>query len=239
MGKFQIKLVRKPFRRNISLYVKPPAEIRVVTSQTTSLQQVQKFVELKESWIESHLLKFKNYKDKFPEKKILQSETFPFLGENLELRFVVTPLKNIFFSQADRFLNLHVPESLWNELKDEDLSEHREALKKFYKREAEKLISERAKLWSAQMDLHPKSLKFKNQKTRWGSCSNRGGVNINWRLIAAPLEIIDYILIHEFCHLEHMNHSQDFWALVGQHAPGYQKAEQWLDTHGRTLDFLL
>ena len=70
----------------------------------------------------------------------------------------------------------------------------------FYKREAENLISDRIKIWSEQMNLRPNTVRFRNQKSRWGSCSSRGSISINWRLIGAPLEVIDYILVHESGH---------------------------------------
>ena len=185
------------------------------------------------------MAQFSELKEKFPEKKIAHAEKFPFLGEELTLRFVPTPLKTVFFSRYDLFLQMHVPEPLWKTLSEDEMQSYFPALKKFYRREAEKLIRERMQIWAAQMQLFPNQVKFKNQKTRWGSCSSRGVININWRLIGAPMDVIDYILVHELAHLAHMNHSGAFWGLVQGTLPEYPKAEVWLKENHGALDFLL
>jgi len=203
------------------------------------MKKIEDFLIQKEKWIEKHLQNFAEHALKFPEKKLVQSETFPFLGEALSLRFVPTPLKSVFFSRHEKYLQLHLPENSWNEVTEADLQHYFPKLQKFYQREAEKLIQERIQIWSNQMQLFPKALNFRNQKSRWGSCTSRGSIQINWRLIGAPLEVIDYILVHELAHLRHMNHSKDFWNLVEEHFPELQKSERWLKENQNTLDFLL
>lgn len=77
---------------------------------------------------------------------------------------------------------------------------------------------------------------IRSQKTRWGSCSSKGGLNFNWRLYLAPPEILDYVVVHELCHLVEMNHSKAFWDLVGSILPDYKEREQWLKDNGSSLD---
>lgn len=79
------------------------------------------------------------------------------------------------------------------------------------------------------------SITIRDQKTRWGSCSGRGTLSFNWRLILAPPEILDYVVVHELCHLTHMNHSREFWALVGSVIPDYKVRRKWLKENGHTL----
>ncbi len=200
---------------------------------------IETFLLEKEQWIEKHLAAFEQQKQEFPDKKLVQAETFPFLGEELSLRFVPTPLKQIFFSRHEKHLQMHLPETLWNEISEEEIQNHFPKLQKFYRQEAEKLVRERIQIWAEQMQLFPKHVRFGNQKSRWGSCSSRGTISINWRLIGAPLYVIDYILIHELAHLQHMNHSERFWTLVRRYCPDYETSEKWLKEKQNALSFLL
>jgi len=79
------------------------------------------------------------------------------------------------------------------------------------------------------------SIAVRDQKTRWGSCSSRGTLSFNYRLIFAPPIILDYVVVHELCHLTHMNHSKDFWNMLASVMPDYQKCRQWLKEHGQEL----
>jgi predicted metal-dependent hydrolase len=76
---------------------------------------------------------------------------------------------------------------------------------------------------------------IKDQKTRWGSCSSKGNLNFNWRLIMAPPRVIEYLVIHELTHLEHPDHSKRFWNKVAKRLPDYAESEVWLKEHGRGL----
>ncbi|MEZ3507038.1 MAG: M48 family metallopeptidase [Lachnospiraceae bacterium] len=76
---------------------------------------------------------------------------------------------------------------------------------------------------------------IRDQKTRWGSCSARGTLSFNWRLMLAPPSILDYVVIHELCHLTHMNHSAAFWQAVEKVCPDYRTARKWLKDHGQEL----
>lgn len=81
--------------------------------------------------------------------------------------------------------------------------------------------------------LHVRRVTVRNQRSRWGSCSRRGTISLNWRLIQAPPSVRDYVILHELAHLREMNHSPRFWQLLEQFCPDYRAAEQWLKSHGR------
>lgn len=84
-------------------------------------------------------------------------------------------------------------------------------------------------------DLQPRSLRIKTQKSRWGSCGPKNDINLNWLLMLAPPVIMEYVVIHELCHIRHKNHSRDFWDLVSQHMPDYQAHRRWLKQNGASL----
>jgi predicted metal-dependent hydrolase len=100
---------------------------------------------------------------------------------------------------------------------------------------AEKELVPRTWQMAAEHQLQISRVRVRNQRSRWGSCSVRGTICLNWRLIQAPLEVRDYLIIHELMHLREMNHSARFWKCVQTACPNYHKAEQWLDNHSDLL----
>ncbi len=94
--------------------------------------------------------------------------------------------------------------------------------------QARGIITARVKYWAAALGLEYRRVFIKNQSTLWGSCSLKKNLNFNWRLASMPPEALDYVVIHELCHLREMNHSKDFWALVQASCPDYAARRRWL-----------
>lgn len=106
---------------------------------------------------------------------------------------------------------------------------------RFLKRTAREYILPRTQEIASVMSLKFNKITLKQQKSRWGSCSSQGNLNFNWRLVHYPPAIIDYVIIHELAHLEHMNHSPRFWNLVQKYDPAYKSHRRWLKNHGMTV----
>ncbi len=105
----------------------------------------------------------------------------------------------------------------------------------WYRYQAGKVLVQRTLMWNARLLLKHRPVKISNASSRWGSCSNMGNINLNWRLVMAPLEIIDYVVVHELLHLEELNHSKAFWARVKEVLPDYQQRRQWLKENSHRL----
>lgn len=110
-----------------------------------------------------------------------------------------------------------------------------EQLEQWLREKAAEVIAERTQEYSKVLGVSYNSIRIKDTKSRWGSCSSKGNLNFSWRIIMAPTEVMDYIIIHELCHLIHMNHSKEYWAAVGRCMPGYEKHKEWLRTNGMKL----
>jgi predicted metal-dependent hydrolase len=110
-----------------------------------------------------------------------------------------------------------------------------EAIERWYRRMAKAEIAPRLDVAVAALGTRYTGLTIRNQKTRWGSCSSKGSMSFNWRLLLAPEPILDYVVWHEACHLKVMDHSPRFWALVARHMPDYAEPRRWLRRHGGTL----
>lgn len=113
----------------------------------------------------------------------------------------------------------------------------RAALVEWYQAQARELVGERVNLLAGRLGLRPARVRIKEQKTLWGSCSGQGSLNFNWKLVMAPPEAVDYVVIHELCHLKRMDHSPDFWRLVADYCPDFQVHRSWLRKYGPALSF--
>lgn len=111
----------------------------------------------------------------------------------------------------------------------------KEALEKQYRSLARECITRRASYYAAQLGVTYSSIRIAEQKTRWGSCSSRGTLSFHWRLVLAPPAVMDYVVVHEVCHLIHMDHSPDFWAEVESLMPDYKVYKIWLKKNGLVL----
>jgi predicted metal-dependent hydrolase len=113
--------------------------------------------------------------------------------------------------------------------------EHRPALERFYRRAARAEITPRLDRVTALAGTPYTGLDIRAQRTRWASCSANGHMSFNWRLLLAPERVLEYVVWHEVCHLQILDHSPRFWALLERHWPGYRQDRQWLSRYGATL----
>jgi predicted metal-dependent hydrolase len=145
--------------------------------------------------------------------------TVPYLGESLQLVGQVGRTR-----VHRRGAQLLVP------------AEHpRPALERYYRRAARTEIGARLDRATAQAGTPYSGLSIRAQRSRWASCSAKGGMSFNWRLLMAPESVLDYVVWHEVCHLEILDHSPRFWALVERRWPGWREDREWLRRHGATL----
>lgn len=135
--------------------------------------------------------------------------------------------------------------SAWIEAHLQEIKEQeaeQKALPKFSKQEIKELankalayIPERVKYYAPIVGVNYTRITIRNQKTRWGSCSSKGGLNFNCLLMLTPPEVVDYVVVHELCHRKEMNHSKAFWAEVEKVLPDYKSAKRWLRENGGEL----
>jgi len=110
-----------------------------------------------------------------------------------------------------------------------------ESIDRWYRRQARDRIEAVAAEESARLDLHPKKITIRDQKTRWGSCSTSGTLSFNWRLVIGPEHALRYVVVHELVHIEHHNHSRKFWNALTEALPDWKYSAQWLRRNERAL----
>src|SRR6185312_6330382 len=114
-------------------------------------------------------------------------------------------------------------------------ADHRPALERWYRRRARAEIAPRLDAATAAVGARYAGLTIRGQRTRWASCSATGAMSFNWRLLLAPAPVLDYVVWHEVCHLDLMDHSPRFWSLLAERCPDHRAHAAWLRRHGATL----
>jgi predicted metal-dependent hydrolase len=191
-------------------------------------------VEKKQKWILNRFESYRQRLRKIPaERDFVSGEKLLFMGNNY-------PLKVLEHKGGWTNVNLTDGQFLVDINADIPIEKRREEiqgkLEQWYIRSAKELIAERLELFSKKIGVKVNAVRFKNQKTRWGSCSQKGNLNFNWKLVMAPTFIVDYVVVHELCHLKQMNHSPEFWQLVGNQISDYKKMRKWLKENGRKFN---
>jgi len=180
--------------------------------------QLKKLIQEKSNWILNKLEKRKE--NHVPPIVWRDGETMSLLGMDITL-YVVNDKKNKQPQFNHDSLTITSPES------DNEEVIQRKVIQ-WYKKQALSDFSRRIELFAAKLGVDTPSLKLSNAQSRWGSCTSRGDIRLNWRLLQAPPSIINYVTCHELAHLKEMNHSAQFWAVVGSIYPDYKVAEKML-----------
>lgn len=104
-------------------------------------------------------------------------------------------------------------------------------IENWMKQKAAGIITQKTAFWAGKMEISYNKIKIKDQKSLWGSCSHKGNLNFCWRIIKAPEEVLDYLIIHELAHIKHKNHGAEFWQIVNTFCPESKKSRKWLNQY--------
>jgi predicted metal-dependent hydrolase len=221
MDDIHIDQIIRSHRRTIALVITPDARLIVRAPLRASSAMIDELIHEKQGWVLKTLARMKQR----PQAIVYtynEGEVFWFLGRSYPLHLVDDPGATI-----DRTDRLCVPRTLKPDL--------RNGLKRWYMEEAHKEIHARCMWFSMMTGYTPTSVRITDARQRWGSCTHRGGLNFSWRLIQAPLEIVDYVIVHELVHLKQPDHSKKFWTMVKEVVPDYERRRNWLRENERLL----
>jgi len=227
------QLIRSTRRRTISLQVRN-GQIIVRAPSFLSQQQIDLVITKKSAWLKSKLNDPMQIETADEAKFVAGS----FLWVNgikktILIHFEKKPsVKNF----NDKILVI-LPQRIEAKCNDQAYSSFqiKKQLAKWLKEQACHYITTKLPLLVSHTGLSPISFKVRLYKARWGSCNNKRELSFNYLLMMAPLWVVDYVIIHELCHLKHLNHSNKFWHLVSQHCPNYKDAQFWLKSHQSQL----
>lgn len=225
----QYKLIRSK-RKTISISFDDDVNVIVKAPNWISKAQINSFVSEKEDWIIATRVRLINAKrSELKERlQLINGDELPFLDGKLMLTVIREGRKTGKVKQIQNRLLMWVPYDADYELK-------RSLVEKWYRKQAAELISQKTYQFANQLGVQYKDISIKDQKSRWGSCSSKGNLNFNFRIMMAPEKVCDYVIWHELCHLVHMNHSEAFWKLVSSNCSNYKISRQWLKENVKKL----
>ena len=209
----------KSKRRTLSLSINENAELIVRAPNQISNKQIEEFIIEKSKWINKN----KNLMQSRINEMNDSDSDYLFLGNIYPLIKVYENPNKIDFNGTEFITSI------------ENQDTFKASLKSWYKIKFKEIAIPRLNYFSDKYNLKINQVRFKNQKTLWGSCSSKNNINLNYLLVMAPMLVIDYVIIHELVHTVHKNHSENFWNAVEAIMPDYKKAKKWLNKNGYKL----
>ncbi len=208
-------------KRTLSLLVNARGELIVRAPYNFPEHRIFDFVREKREWIEKKQSQVRS--NGFINQNVLNYSVYLFLGKELT-PVISTEVKNFYIEEGKLFIPAKIQQN-------KILSK----LERWYKKVAFEVIVERTEHLAKKLRLRPVSININNNKTRWGVCNSKSNIFVNWRAIFLPPDLLDYIIIHELCHLLEFNHTKAFWAIVEQVMPNYSGIRK----HLKYLNYLL
>ncbi|OLS40987.1 M48 family metallopeptidase [Bacillus sp. MRMR6] len=208
-------------RTSFGITVDSYGNVEVQAPKGTSDSQVIQILETNWNLIQA---KVKEMTDRLngPQRKAYEhGERFLYLGRDYPIQFFQDEQieKDTVEFKGDE---LHIQVK---QLEDERI---KQALKRFYYKQCKALVEKSISNYQSSFNTKPRSIRISDSKTTWGTCDSRQQLTFNWKLAMAPLEVIKYVVVHEMCHMVHLNHDRSFWRLVGKIMPDYKEKEKWL-----------
>lgn len=244
---------KRSSRKTISLEINEKGEIILRMPRYTNDRQRDLFLSEHLSWIEEHLETVLEMQRKLPHRTYEDGTTIAYLGEEIPLKITDTDClsrEEAWDRASEKAVTARWPEErhtgnvfLLPERVDiyrypgETADDIKDRLRIWYTDRFAFILKDRLKYYSAKLKVVYRRVNIKQQKTRWGSCSSRGSLNFNWLIVMAPPQALDYVVVHELCHLRHMDHSREFWKEVESVYPDYRRWDRWYRDHGMELTY--
>lgn len=222
-GGITIDELKRSKRKTMSLEITRDARLIVHAPVKLSLEQIYYFIRQKRDWIRNKQEHFRKNGGGFQRKDFRQGEDFLYLGESFPLVEVKGKSK---LKLSGRQFEIGI-----------DRKNRRREFEKWFRKQAAEVIKEILARHIISKNLKVSSVKINNARRRWGSCSSKGNINFSWRLVMAPQDVIEYVVVHELAHLKHKNHGVEFWKEVEAWFPAYKERKRWLKDNGHLLSW--
>lgn len=223
---FQVEIIKTNRKKSASIQL-IDGQVRVRAPRTLSDKRINDLIKKRTPWIKEKLEAYSN-RPKVIEKKYIDGEIFFYLNKKYPLKIIESDQTAVKLQNGSFQVSLSNA-SLNKNLKVQSL------LSDWYRLHAFRYLQERTDKIGNTIGVLPSSVSVKNYKSRWGSCSSNGVIDYNWKIIQAPKKVIDYVIVHELCHLIEHNHSPRYWSHVEKFIPTWRESRDWLKENS---DFL-
>lgn len=233
--KIDFEIKQRNRKKTMAIKISPGGEVTVLAPQDLSEDKILAIVQKKAQWIieKQEAVGRRNFESA---KEFVSGEAYPYLGREYRLKVIrKAPGKDERCELVNGRLRVEISQNLIYEAEKRAI---KRALRHWYEARAEEKITERVAHYSRQIGTKPFYIQIKNQKRRWGSCSHNGFIRFNWKIIMAPLVVLDYVIVHELCHLLYKHHSFQFWQKVQSVLPDYKRRRKLLRQYSEVLDVL-
>ncbi|WP_432408437.1 M48 family metallopeptidase [Wukongibacter sp. M2B1] len=216
-------------RKTMSIKINKEGMVLAIVPKGLSQEIIKEVVKSKSNWIRRKLDELEEIGYRPESRSFVDGEDFMYLGEKYPLK---VELQDHIKKPDIRIFQGEICIRASNN--DRELL--KKVMEKWYREKCLEKIIERVDYYKKFIGREPNKIRVKEQKKRWGSCTSRGDILFNWRCIMAPLDTLDYIVVHEMCHLIHMNHSKEYWKTVESIIPNYKERREWLKKYGVFLE---
>ncbi|WP_288841663.1 M48 family metallopeptidase [uncultured Deefgea sp.] len=223
---FDVEIIRTLRTKTARLEV-DDGTVSIIVPFALPQERIQKIVDEKTRWVKEKLY-LHSQSMPLSNKEFISGEAFPYLGRNYRLKIEAGAFQPVKLKQGRLLVTLPL------ESTTPDLI--RNALVRWYRHQAEQRFVEKVRRYAKIIGVKPASVGVKTFKSRWGSCSVKGEILFHWKVILAPHRIVDYVVVHELCHLKHHDHSPAFWKSVEAVIPDYLECKEWLKLMGAGLE---
>ena len=208
-------------RTTMGIYIDFYGNVEVHVPKGTAEESIQRLLEEKWEIIRLRMQETKGRLSGEKERVYDEGERFLYLGRDYPI--LISQDSNL---KKDKVV--FEGEQLYIYVKNFDDERIKKALKRFYYQKCKALVEKRLQLYQSHFKIKPRSFRISDSNSTWGTCDSMRQLTFNWKLAMAPLQVIDYVVVHEMCHMVHMNHDRSFWRLVGKIIPDYEQREKWL-----------
>ena len=216
--------VKKSKRKTVSIFIERDGSVSALVPSNLSDEEIATILKAKEYQIHRNLAQWLQLNERHVTREYINGQSFLYLGRNYRLKLVDDKLGELKFSKGYFLLSKH------------ELSNAEHYFIDFYRNKLKEKIKPLIKRYKEQLGVSPNDVKVMELKNRWASCSAKGNINFHWKCAMAPMDVLQYIIVHELAHLIHLNHTKEFWNEVDKVLPKYEEQMNWLKLNGASMD---